>query len=502
MGIVFRQSLKGSIVNLAGAFIGFLTTFFVITHLLTPEEIGLTRVLVEAATLVGGYALLASNTSIVRYYPYFHTDDGTDDGFFRIVLAIPLFGIFIFGGLYLLLREPLVNYFAPDEGTDLFRRYYLVVLPLMVFSLYQTLLEVYCSLKSRITCPKLSREVILRLLLLVCYLLYGLKTIDFDHFILLFVFSYGMVTIITFGYAIKITPNALRNRILPVSDSVRRDFRHYTVFTLLSALGSSIIQRLDLFMVSSELGMAHAGIYSIAFYVVAVIEMPARSLSAMSSPIASQVLHQEDYQGLNILFRKVSNNQLLLGMILLVIIWVNIDTLFTIIPNGHIYAQGKWVVLFLGIGKLIDLSFSFGNAILRYSKHYYWTLAYTIIVLAVTILLNLYFISKWGISGAAIATMITLIVSYAFQQIVLWRKLQVSPLNREMWQILLIFVILMGTNWVLPHTQSLLFDSVWRTITIAFLGWLLLRSLPTFKRLIEHFDEAFRQLLTKYQRHE
>lgn len=51
MGIIIRQSVKGTAVSYVGIAIGFFTTFFVLTNFLTAEEIGLTRVLVDAATV-------------------------------------------------------------------------------------------------------------------------------------------------------------------------------------------------------------------------------------------------------------------------------------------------------------------------------------------------------------------------------------------------------------------------------------------------------------------
>lgn len=501
MNVVFRQSFKGTLTNLIGAGIGFLSTFFVITRLLTPEEIGLTRVLVEAATLVSGYALLATNSSSIRYYPYFRTDDGRDRGFFRLLLTIPLLGLLIFGGAYLLFKEPLVAYFSPKGGEeDLFRRYYYMVLPLVLFILYQTLLEVYCSLRQRIVLPKVSREVLLRLLLLVAYIAYGIGWIDFDLFVIAFVLSYGVMMCVTLFYSLRISPQALRAPIEPIAPDVRRDFRRYTLFTLLSAMGSSIVQRLDLFMVSAELGMASAGIYTIAFYVVAVIEMPSRSLSAMSSPFASEAIHSGDTARLNQLYRRVSCYQLLVGALLLLAIWVNIDLLFWLIPNGETYALGKGVVLFLGLGKLIDLAFSFGNGILRYSKYYFWTLAYTIIVVVVTILLNLYLIELWGMVGAAVATMITFGVSYTFQQLVLWRKLQITPLSRELVRIVALFGLLMLVNYLLPHAGHPLLDSVWRSLLIGIFGWWLMRRLETFRGLEAQVKELIMEFWTKKKR--
>ena len=71
MGVVVKQSIKGTIVNYLGVAIGAFTTFFILTRYLTAEEVGLTRVLVEAATLLSGLSQLGTSASILRYYPYF-----------------------------------------------------------------------------------------------------------------------------------------------------------------------------------------------------------------------------------------------------------------------------------------------------------------------------------------------------------------------------------------------------------------------------------------------
>ena len=82
MGIIIRQTIKGTIVNYVGIAIGFFTTFFVLTQFLTAEEIGLTRVLVDAAILLSGLAQLGTSSSVIRYYPYFKNEKHKDHGFF------------------------------------------------------------------------------------------------------------------------------------------------------------------------------------------------------------------------------------------------------------------------------------------------------------------------------------------------------------------------------------------------------------------------------------
>ena len=71
MGVIAKQSIKGTIVTYIGVAVGFFTTFFVITRFLQAEDIGLARVLIDAATLFIGLAQLGTNSSIIRFFPYF-----------------------------------------------------------------------------------------------------------------------------------------------------------------------------------------------------------------------------------------------------------------------------------------------------------------------------------------------------------------------------------------------------------------------------------------------
>lgn len=174
MGVVFRQSAKGAMVTLIGAGLGFVTLFFVATYFLTPAQVGLTRLFAEVATLIGGIALMGMQSSVVRYYPHFRTEDGGDKGFLWWVLLVPLVGFLVFGTLYVLFREPLTLYFGKNDNGTLYGRYFLVALPLMLAIMYQTVLEVYASVKQRVAVPKAIREVVLRLLLLLAYCVYGL----------------------------------------------------------------------------------------------------------------------------------------------------------------------------------------------------------------------------------------------------------------------------------------------------------------------------------------
>ena len=73
MGIVARQSIKGTLATYVGVGVGIVTTFFIQTKALQPEQIGLIDVLLQCAILLAGLSqlgvfhssILLLNTSIV-----------------------------------------------------------------------------------------------------------------------------------------------------------------------------------------------------------------------------------------------------------------------------------------------------------------------------------------------------------------------------------------------------------------------------------------------------
>jgi O-antigen/teichoic acid export membrane protein len=235
---------------------------------------------------------------------------------------------------------------------------------------------------------------------------------------------------------------------------------------MLGTLGSSILGRLDLFIVSSELGFELAGIYTIAFYMGTIIEIPARSITAISSPIAAAALRENNLHEANRLYKKVSLNQLIIGGLIFVLVWINIDDIFKIIPNGEVFSQGKWVVFYIGLARLVSMTLNFGGILISFSKYYRWTIFFTFIVATVGIVTNYLLIPKFGISGSAIATLITVIISCGFQQWVVLRKIKGNPYTKGTLKMVLILLILFAINHFLPAFDNAFIDIAFRTSII------------------------------------
>ena len=133
MGIVIKQSIRGTVVNYVGIAIGFLTTFFVMTAYLTQEEIGLTRVMIDAAILFSSFAQLGTSSSIIRFFPFFKDEQNKHHGFFFWTLVVPLVGFLVFMVVVKCLQGTIIQTFS--QKSELFVNYFRFVFPLSLFML-------------------------------------------------------------------------------------------------------------------------------------------------------------------------------------------------------------------------------------------------------------------------------------------------------------------------------------------------------------------------------
>ena len=465
MGIIIRQSIKGTFVNYIGSFIGFLTTMFILTKFLLPEEIGLARVIYEAPLMIANFALLGITTSATRFFPYFQNAKNKDNGFFFYLLILPTVGLVICISIYLLLEAPISDFFSTNSA--LFVDYYYWIIPLICILVYWITFETYANQKMRIAMPKFIREVLVRLMLIVVYLLYAFKFLSLDEFVICFISVYGIAVLLTFFYINKIGSLTLKHDFSFLDKELRRNIAKYTGFLIIGILGGGLLYQLDLFMVSSQLGLSYAGIYSIAFQMAVIIEIPSRSISPISAPIAAQSMKEGRIDDANNLYKKVALHQLVIGGIIFLLLWINIDNIFSIIPNGHIYIAGKWVVFFIAISRLLSVTLDFGAQMISFSKYYYWTFPFAIIITVLGITTNLLLIPIFGITGAAISTLVTYIIGYTIQQFIIILKVKGNPFSKNIFKFLLLLVTAFGLNYLLPNwSENFIVDGLYRTIIV------------------------------------
>ena len=470
VGVIAKQSIRGTIVTYLGIAVGVFTTFFVLTRFLTTEEIGLARVLIDAATLFIGLAQLGTYASVIRFYPYFKEKESEEDhGFFFWAMVVPFVGFVLFALIYWACRVPLGAWFG--DKSPLFVEYYYFVLPLAFFMLYQTICESTCNVLMHIVVPRAVRELVVRVGLLAIYLLYAFRVISIDGLVIGICINYAVAAVINLCYFFSLHTIRLRPdwAFLRENKGLVRRYLVYTGFLLLSAVTTVLAPTLSSFFVTAKMGLSNTGIFAIATYMAVMVSVPNRSVSAIASPQLAQAIKEQNREECSFLVRQVTRNMLLIGGFILLAIWLNIDLIFHILPNGATYATAKNVVLILGVSQLILGTFTICLTALNYSRYYAFSLIWSLILTVSAIMLNNYLVPRYGMEGAALSNLI----SYGLYYLLIIATL--VPLGRfhvvdRLWvYILLLLIGIFGLN-VLWQTclpaMNIWVDSLCRSIVL------------------------------------
>lgn len=470
MGVIAKQSIRGTIVTYLGIAVGVVTTFFVLTRFLTTEEIGLARVLIDAATLFIGLAQLGTNASIIRFYPYFKEKDSDEDhGFFFWALVVPFIGFILFAWLYWACRVPLGAWFG--DKSPLFVDYYYFVLPLAFFMLYQTIYESTCNVLMHIVLPRAVRELIVRIGLLVLYLLYAFRYLSLDGFVIGLCINYAVAALINLCYFFTLKRISLRPdwTFLRNNKPLVRKYIIYSGFLIISAITTVLAPTLSSFFVTAKMGLDSTGIFAIATYTAVLVSVPNRSVSAIASPQLARAIKEDNREECSRLIRQVTRNMLLVGGFILLTIWVNIDLIFHILPNGATFATAKNVVLILGVSQLVLGTFTICLTTLNYSRYYAFSLLLSLVLTVSALLLNNYLVPLWGMEGAAMSNLLSYGLYYILIIATVVPLCRLHVVDGRWWIIAALLIVLFGFNelwsmYIPPY--NIWTDSIVRSIVL------------------------------------
>lgn len=496
MGVIARQSIKGALANYLGVAIGFFTTFFVLTDCLTQEEIGLTRVMVDAAMLFSGLAQLGTNASIIRFFPFFKSDDHKNHGIFGWSILIPFIGFTLFALFFFIFKADIIEVYS--KKSPLIANYIYLLLPLTFFALYLTVFETNASVLLRITVPRIVREVGIRLFNLVCYLLYGKGVISLDLFVLLFCLGYAVAMLINFFYLLSLGRISFRIDWKFINRDRMKEIVLYTLFMTATVLAGNIPLVNSLFL-GAQTGLALTGVYTIAFYIANIVEVPYRSLGAISRPMISQAVRDDNWDEVNRLGKLVSLHQFLVSSMLFYFIWINLGPLFAVIPHGSEYVGGMGVVFFLGLAKIVNSSLSIGTDVLNYSRFYPFSLLFIAMLTALAIVFNNRLIPIWSIDGSACATLFSYIIYFAVLLIFISAKLKVNLFSAKHFVVLVLLLALFALNLLWTQFVSPLFsgggmmmlltEAIIKTAAMLVIGIVAVKRLHISKDVDKLFDK-------------
>lgn len=458
MGIIIRQSLKSTLISYIGIAIGMINVLWLMPEFFSPEEVGLFRLLQDIPIMIASLMQFGAAGIADRFFPKFKTEDGTNKGFLFLLLTYPLLGYLVFLLTYWIFNADIVAIYS--NKSSLFADYMWFLIPLSLFLMYSSLFETYARINLRIVVPTFVREIILRILFVLLIAGYALQFYDFSFTIILYVISYGLALVLLVIYTISTMHFFMKPQLHFLDKTILKNIFSFVAFIIPGTAGSLIASKIDTLIIGAELGLAEIGIYNLAFFIGSVVDMPKRALSQISTPIISNAWNRNDLGEINTIYKKSAINQALLGGLIFLMIWLNVDALLALVPKHEIYQQGKYVILFIALGKLADMATGVNSEIILTSKFYKFNLISMIILSVLSVITNLIFIKMYGINGVALATGISLVVFNGIKMIFLWLKLGIQPYNSSMAKLIGVFVLvwICFSFWIPLTTDSLLYS--------------------------------------------
>lgn len=470
MGLVIRQSISNSIISYAGVAIGYVNLLYLYPRILEPEQIGTLRTLQDAALLFSPFAQFGVVQSIQRYFPQFGKDTKASGSFISLMLTMALAGFGLFFLAFLACRQQAIAYFEPNAGD--FVQYLPLTLWLTLILVMTSVLESYSRALLKTVVPNLLRELVVRTLLGVFVLLYFNGYLTFDQFILSTLGAYLICLVSLIIYLLQTGYFRLSLQWPKLESSLRKEMLRYSLFGFAGTAGMIIIGKVDSLMVAGLMGLAANAVYTTAFYMATVIEIPKRALAQVTMPLIARAFETSNMTEIRSLYQKTALNQFIVGLLLLLGVVANLDNFFALMPNGSIYSAGFTVVIIVGAGKLADMFFGPSSEIIVLSRYYAFNIVLLLLLAAMTVALNTYLIPAYGITGAAWSAALSLILFNAVKFIFIWWKLGLQPFSGKFITVLSIGAVTWGASLLLPRMDHVLFDMAVRSaiMTLVFGG--------------------------------
>ena len=488
MGIIIKQSIKGSLWSYLGVIIGFVTTAYLYPNYLTPEIVGLFALLLAWSNLFAQFSALGFHGVTTRLFPQFRNIEKEHNGFVFIAFMVMFSGFILFLIAFWLMKPWLVE--SNLEKSTLFAEYINLLVPLTFFALLFTLLDSFNKMLYDAVLGALLNEFIQRILIMLMILLYIIGWITPHGLILAYAGAIGLKGAFIFFYLLFRKELKFRPQIKFIDPGLKREMFSVAIYSILAGIGGSIVFQIDKIIINQVMGLNATGVYSIAFYFGTLVVIPSRTLLRISGTLIADAFKRGDLETITDIYRKSCINQFIIAAFLFGGIWININNILKIL--GPDYADGKWVIFFIGLGYLIDMATGTNGHIISYSRYYRMALWLLLILVGIVVVLMLLLIPTWGIVGAAAAIALAFLI-YNFMKFLFVKiKFGMQPFTFKFLLVLLAFAISWGTSVFVPQLK-LLPDILLRSAVFTTIYLLLIY----FLRISEDVESLVRRFLTK-----
>lgn len=494
MGIIQKQGIKSSIFIMIGFVIGAVNLLVLFPMFFSKNDQGLVRAMIDIGATLSVFCTLGTLPVVYKFFPFYNHYLGPKKNelpFLTLIINLIGFALLIWIGW------ENKNFIIRKLGkSPSLASYFNYVYPYTFFLMIFYWLEAFAWGLQKGVFTNFLRETAVRILTTILILGVGLNWLNLDQFILLFSGIYVIPTLLLIYNLSTSHEWSFRSfKISSVTKRLKWKMLNFALFVFAGQFFNLLARTNDTFMIVGLRGLSDAGIFAIATYVAAIMEIPQRSLNAISIPILAKSWKDKDFANIKHVYHKSVSNLLAIGLLLFGLIWLNIENLVAFLnwishKEGGGYEALAPIVFIMGLAKLIDLATGVNGQIIGTSNYWRFDFFTNLFYIVLSIPLNFYLISNYSLIGLAYSNLAALTLYNSVRFLFLYKKFKLQPYTLQHGLFLIISIALMFIIYIIPSTSNFVINIAIKS-SLYLLGFYTLiiwvNPAPELKELVQGF---------------
>lgn len=494
MGIIQKQGIKSSIFIMIGFVIGAVNLLVLFPMFFSKNDQGLVRAMIDIGATLSVFCTLGTLPVVYKFFPFYNHYLGPKKNELPfLTLIINLIGFVLLMWIGWENKDFIIRKLGKSPSLASYFNY---VYPYTFFLMIFYWLEAFAWGLQKGVFTNFLRETAVRILTTILILGVGLNWLNLDQFILLFSGIYVIPTLLLIYNLSTSHEWSFRSfKISSVTKRLKWKMLNFALFVFAGQFFNLLARTNDTFMIVGLRGLSDAGIFAIATYVAAIMEIPQRSLNAISIPVLAKSWKDKDFANIKHVYHKSVSNLLAIGLLLFGLIWLNIENLVVFLnwishKEGGGYEALAPIVFIMGLAKLIDLATGVNGQIIGTSNYWRFDFFTNLFYIVLSIPLNFYLISNYSLIGLAYSNLAALTLYNSVRFLFLYKKFKLQPYTLQHGLFLIISIALMFIIYIIPSTSNFVLNIAIKS-SLYLIGFYTLiiwvNPAPELKELVQGF---------------
>ena len=400
-----KKSLSVLIIRSLGVLLLFSFTLF-ITNFYSPQIVGRYDFVRSALMVLGGLALMGTNQSMIYYSGLLKARKSVES---IMIIYIKMIKIIFF--LCFLISIFFLTFLSESTASDIFQSQesysllFKTILTLFFFALTMLNIDTIRALEKTIL-SEMYRSLF-RYLPVFLFAIVLLQTNNQDLLVEAYLLGFLLLSFLSSIQVYRLFSRLDKPTANSEKFSLKEIFKTSSPMAL-SAIAYFIMQSIDIVILSIYEGFDQIAYYSVSVKLAMVTALALMSVNIVIAPRIAEIYEKKEFQSLQQLIKHSTRIIFFISICVLSILFFFSEEILNLFGEGYVVAKNA--LIFLLAAQFFNSVSGPGAIYLNMTGRQKTLNKILITGLAINIALNFYLIPTHGINGAAMATLISLII--------------------------------------------------------------------------------------------